>query len=108
MTEIIKYRPIYVIETYDQECYFLPEDQYKVLLEKLNNDRFIELDGELLACASVKRVYKDRGDDLVIRMSRDQRKRFMARCYDFEKNLGYPPSDAARQNIARKILGSGA
>jgi len=58
--KIQEYKPQYVLDiyTYDNSFYTLPETHFDKIKEVLNKDKFIELNGDLVACSSVKKVCK--------------------------------------------------
>lgn len=99
--KLVKYTQQYVIETFEGKLYFISEDLYKPFKAALLEDRFVEVDSELINTSSIKRVYKSQGDAA---LTSEQKKALESRKKDFKGKLGRWPTANETSKIISKIL----
>lgn len=58
MTKLTKFTPIVVLETFEGDLYFT-ESSIEQVADILNNMKFVMLNGEGIACSSIKSFRKD-------------------------------------------------
>lgn len=58
MTELIKFTPIVVLETFEGDLFFT-DAPIEQVAEMLNTKKFVMLNGEGVACTSIKNFYRD-------------------------------------------------
>ena len=58
--QIQKYKEQYVLDvyTYDDSFYTVPFEHFELLKQSLNKEKFVQINGDLLATSSVKKVIK--------------------------------------------------
>lgn len=92
------------ITTYDGDVYTVPRDEGEALAEALETNRFIKLQGELVAVRTIKRVRPIEELSVVGTLTKAQKSLLNAKCASYRKNLGQEPDEMRIQHWTSLIL----
>lgn len=98
--DLIKYEPVTVLETYEGDLYFAHSSLKEVM--RAMSDKFIEVEGEILATSSIKKVFRD--EHGVTSLSKEQRKDLRQRKNQYAKTFKRDPSDVAIKAMIGRIM----
>jgi len=101
MTKLIKSEKHVVVESFEGNLYFTTHENYVALKKALNENKFIELNGELLNVSTIKRVYISNGEST---LNEKEKKALEQRKKEFKVNLGRHPNGGELKNIISKII----
>jgi len=91
MNQIQKYEPQLEVITKDGEIYFTPLENKSVILQKLNSDKFIEINGEIISCYSVVKVREAKNKSGLENFSPEIRRLVKQRSQVWSANLNKQP-----------------
>lgn len=104
--QIDQYEPQMEIILFDGSIYYIPITAYAMFKKTIERDRFVELQGALIATSTIKIVRQSKYDDLLRHLPQEQKRLLLKRCMRFEQKLDRYPTRTEVQNMIIKYCKS--
>ena len=101
MTNLQKYEQMMRVTTRDDKILYFPHAKYEAFKKALEDNKFVEIEGILMAVWNVKTIQQDKGGDYTI--PKEYREQVISRSKIYEENLGKPPTTEVKLAWVEKL-----
>lgn len=106
MTQIAEYKPMHEVVLFSGASHFIESRNYEAFKRALLNDKFVEIDGELVNVSAIERVKRAKQDTSLVESmlsgrSEDLKEKVRKVVKDREKD-GFPVTEGVISNIIQK------